>query len=254
MSVDDRPPLPRLRAALLDAARSRPAPRSLGRIRYSPLIAGAGIAAVFIVTLGFIFGPAEVVGADVLVDRDGDHWVVRIRDAAVQPRGVESALKERGIGAHVTAVPVGPSRVGQFVALGGGVVLVGGDSVSSATVRVPVGAPGLRLRLGRAAHPGESYSAPSDAYARGEPLECSGFWGKRVGEVADELPARFPGRIEWRSGDGAGVTDPRPDDVVTDALVHAPDRLLVVLGHEAATPFHTAASRGTPACPVGRDG
>lgn len=247
VTVQDQPPLPGLRAALVDAAGSY---RTRLRVHHTRMLAAAAVVILFAVTAGFFLAPTRI-EAGVLVERVGDEWVVRISDAAVRPDAVVLALGRRGVRAQVTPVAVGPSRIGEFVAVGGPVTLDGDDRLSSAVARIPVRATVVRLRLGRTAERGEAYDVPSDAYAEGEPLECSGVWGRRIGDVLEGIRRRFGGTIEWMTPDGTTAANPDPTHVVTHAVVRAPDRLLVAVSPHVATSFAMGASSGSPACPLG---
>lgn len=249
MTGHDHGPLPSLRAALVDAAGSY---RERQRVQHTRLLAAAAVVILVVVTAGFLFTPSHI-DASVLVERVGDELVVRIQDAAVRPDAVELALGRRGVHAQVTPVAVGPSRIGEFVAVGGPVRLDGDDRLSSAVARIPVRTTVVRLRLGRAAEPGEAYDVPSDAYAEGEPLECSGVWGRPVGDVVHDIRRRFGGTIEWIIPDGTSAADPDPSYVVTHAVVHAPDRLLVAISPYIGISFSLRPSSGSPSCPLGGD-
>lgn len=248
-------PLPSLRSALISAASREhlperadtdQAPRHTGVPVRSSLLAVAALLVAVVLATSLLATPVE---AGVRVRQSGDMWVIELRDASMGPRAVESALRREGIATTVIVAPVGPSRVGQFVTTEG-MELVGADASSSAIVRVPADRP-VTLALGRAARRGEPYAALSDAYAAGEPLECSGLWGRPVGDMLTaaqqhSLSVRFLRPDGQPAGD-----DDLATGVVTDALLRSPDDLVVYVSEQARSTFAHPPSRGSERCPVG---
>lgn len=259
--AEPRPSLPTLRSALiraaernhLDAARHQHHPVAWRRPRLLPglalAVAAGGLIVLLVMTASLIIG-ADPVAADVTVTRSGDEWVVRIHDASTTPEAVEAALRAEGLRASVNGVAVGPSRVGEFVNTGGA-LLEGPDPTSSDSIRVPVTAGAVALMVGRPAEPGESYLAPSDAYADDEPLECSGLWGLPAPDAVPELRRRV-GQVELVRADGQPASEPPEEGFVTDAVMTSADSVRVYISDEAASPFREPLSNGSAQCPVGR--
>jgi hypothetical protein len=167
-----------LREELMAATRRPP------RRRREKLAVGAVLVA-FVAGLVWV-GVASIsssppAAADIHVSHKDGRVTVRLTDLQNTPDGIERATDKAGLDIEVKGVPAGPSQVGRFV---GSFVDRGGaddleyerkGGVSFIAFSLPEHWPGkLTLYLGKAAKPGEFYQTSSDAYAKGEPLACSG--------------------------------------------------------------------------------
>ena len=203
--------------------------------------ASAFAAVIFGLVVFVAVGDQSPAGASVVVERVGDRWHVTLTDSEPSIEMIEDELRAAGIEAEVTAVPVGPSRIGQFVGGDHHVRLVGNADVSSSLVEIPVDAPSVRLRVGRPAAGDEPYEAFSDAFASGEPIECSGVWGTDSVEVVQA-------RIDDVTVVGEDGGAPPSNGVVADVRMLSPARALVFV---ADSPPADAPDLGSDRCPVG---
>lgn len=142
--------------------------------------------------------------AEVRVDRSGDELVVTLLELAEDPARLERELREAGVDVALEPVPTGPSGVGRFVGTTdtGGVAAevhpLEGTARNFTAFRVPARWTGaLRLLIGRAARPGEAYTAFTDALAPGEPLAGLPLPGRTAVEAL-ELVADRPWAISFR--------------------------------------------------------
>lgn len=211
--------------------------------------AGSAVAAILIVSVAAIAAvgsfASKPASASVIVTRDGNMFEVLVADDDATAAMVEAALADHGADAVVDAVPVGPSRVGQFVS-GDGTVSPSGGQLSSATVRFPADQRRVHLLFGRPAEPGESYVAVSDAFAAGEPLECrDGIWRERAEVAVPAVRVRFDD-VTVLGDDGQPVDDPSAG-TVGDVVVIAPGRALVRI-HAGEVPPGTV--DGSAECPL----
>ena len=191
--------------------------------------AGSVAAAVAVLVLGavavFSWGATQPVSASVVVTRVGDMWEVVVASDDATAAMVETALRDQGVDAHVDAVPVGPSRVGQFVSGNGAVSPSGGD-LSGPSVQFPAGQETVRMMFGRPARSGESYMAFSDAFARGEPLECvEDVRGAPATSALAAVKAAFD-EVSVVDENGQSMPD-MVDGVVADVIVVDPSRAVV---------------------------
>jgi hypothetical protein len=172
-----------LREQLVSAAHRQVA--SSRRVRRHGLLAAAAVAAtIALVAAVSIMGRPQPASAGVEIRVVGGRLEIRLTDVETRAGYVQDQIRKAGLDVAVITVPVGPSQLGRFVRVAGDdpPQLRTIDERGASTFvgfSVPVGWNGhLDLALGRAAHAGEGYVAFSDAYAAGEPLACSGLWGK----------------------------------------------------------------------------
>lgn len=175
-----------LRATTADLARRR---------RFRRWLAAA-VAAVVAAVASFltVLSPSPA-AADVVVEVRGNVVEVRVTDLDSTPDDVREAFEKAGLDVEVDGVPVGPSLVGRFVA-------VGFDADPSAPpvkrideraggflgFEVPKGWPGtMTISLGQPAAPRDLYFQGSDAFAEGEPLRCVEVRGRTLADAADLL-------------------------------------------------------------------
>lgn len=246
--VNDRDPIPGFRDQLVAAGGAYHARRRRRTVAARRAVTAAGaVLVVVIAAVAAMIGGGDPAGASVTITRVGDHWEVVVAGDDVTAAAVAEALVEHGVAADVAAVPVGPSRVGQFVSGDDGVRPAGGQ-LSASTVRFPVTDRSVRLLFGRPAGPGEDYLAVSDAFAAGEPLECvSDVWGAPAAPAVRKVAARFVD-VTVLDADGQPVEGP-VDGVVGDVLVVGPGRAIIRLG-DGPSPAGGIVE-GTSECPVG---
>ena len=179
-----------LRDELSAAAERDERGRRPRRLRQVGLAVAAAVVALLAAwTLG-TSGPAT---ADVEVTRRGDRVEVVLTDPDTDPDELVRAVRDAGFDAELRRVPTGPSAVGRYLGH------YGDDGIEDLQVHVddgttrvgfsiPKGWQGrLVIREGRPARAGEAYVASTDAFAAGEPLECSGVRGDPVRAVAGRL-------------------------------------------------------------------
>lgn len=199
--------------------RRRELARRAGSLAAAVAVSVAGVVAVF------SWGAGQPASASVVVTRVGDVWEVVVASDDATASMVETALRDQGVDAHVDAVPVGPSRVGQFVSGDGAVSPSGGD-LSGPSVQFPAAQVTVRLRFGRPARSGESYMAFSDAFAPGEPLECvEGVRGAPATSALAAVKAVF-NEVSVVNENGQPMPD-MVDGVVADVIVVDPSRAVV---------------------------
>lgn len=239
-------PLPGFREQLLAAGAGHHARR---RHRQETVRrAGAGVAAVVVALAAlaaFGWAGSGTASASVIVARDGNMWEVLVADDDATAAMVESALHREGVDAVVDAVPVGPSRVGQFIS-GDGTVEPAGGQLSAVTVRFPASQRRVHLLFGRPAGPGEGYVAASDAFGPGEPLECvDGVWRADVAAALARVRDRFD-HVVVLDDRGEQVNGP-PAGVVGDVIVSGPGRAFV---HVHSGPVPDGTVTGSARCPL----
>ena len=247
--------LPGLRDELVRSAWRQRARHRRRRVLVS--IGAAAVAASIAIVAVLAVGSSDPVAAGVEVEVVDGRIVVELTDVETRPGVVEAALRDVGLDAVVTALPVGPSNVGRFVAAESN--LPGGvdadiDQQSFVVFSAPVGLRDrIELGLGRPAE-GETYAAASDAYAPGEPLSCSGLYGQPVQHLrafADDHPELEISVQPFLDGPGIAVAadDPALDGLrVVDAVSTAPDTVLVYATEDGSSPFANPLSPERGAC------
>jgi hypothetical protein len=171
----------------LAAAAAREQARAWPR-RWRRIAVGVA-AAVAAVLAAFAIGTSGPATADVEVTHHGDRVEVVLTDPVVDPGELVRAVRRAGFAAELQRVPTGPSSVGHYLGS------YGDDDVEDlqgraddGTVRtgfsLPAGWKGrLLVREGRPARAGEAYVGSTDAFAHGEPLECTGARGRPVRDL-----------------------------------------------------------------------
>lgn len=239
-------PIPGLRDQLLAGGARLHARRRRRQERFRRAAAAAAFGTVFAVAVvvAFSWGGSEPASASVIVARVDGMWEVVVAGDDATAAMVEAALADRGVDGTVDAVPVGPSRVGQFVS-GDGAVAPAGGRLSASTVRFPGDSRTVRLLFGRPAGPGEPYAAFSDAFAAGEPLACvDNVWGEPVGTALQVVNGVFD-QVTVVGEDG------RPgalDGMIAEVVVPEPGRAVVWV--HTSTPVNVQRPR-PPRCPSG---
>ena len=226
----------KLRQALVDAVEVKR--RRQHRQAVTRRVAFAFVAMVAVVaTVVTITLPDDRAEASIEVEiRDGSVFV-RLLDLEARPQEIVGALRSAGIDAIVEEVPVGPSNVGRFVGSSSEqaeaihIFREAGSTFTSFSL--PQNYEGLlRLRVGRAAAPGEQWSASSSATAKGEVLACRSLGGLTPAEASSRLDGARA-RVTWLAvpdgllEPGAELHAPYADWRVIDAL--SPSEGLVVI-------------------------
>jgi len=247
-----------LRDALVGAVetkRTRQRRRAvMRRVAFAVVIAAALVASVVSVT-----GRDDKAEASLQIKVQDGTVVVRLIDLEDRPDEIIGALRNAGLDASVELVPVGPSNVGRFVGSSGSagtgpVSVTEGNAYSYVGFSVPQDFRGvLKLKLGRAAAPGERWIASSDAMAKGEPLACKNLYGLTVSEATREL-ARTSASVRWLAlpgglvAAGAQLDEPYAHWHVVDALATSPDDVLIGITADGSWPFLTKVPQVDPSC------
>ena len=252
--------LPGLREELVQAAwraqrRHRRRRVTIGAVA---AVAAASIALIAVIALD----SSEPAAAGVEVEIVDGRINVLLTNLETRPAVVEAALRDVGLDATVTSLPVGPSRVGRFVAdvarLPDAVTITEADGEDFLGFSAPNGlGDHLELVLGRPAA-GEPYALASDAYAPGEPLSCSDLYGDPFAALvafADDHPDL---RIDVQAFGDAGpagppvpvdAADPSSNDLrIADAISPAADTVTVYLTPDGESPFVEPLSPDQGAC------
>jgi hypothetical protein len=250
--------LPGLRDELVRAAS-----RVQGRHRRRRLTVAAGAvlaaAAVVVIAVVAVDSP-DPAAAGVEVEVVNGRIDVQLTNLETRPAVVQAALRDVGLDATVTAVPVGPSNVGRFVVsqtdLPGGIDAPGEDTFLRFSA--PVGfRDHLDLGLGLPARD-EPYVIASDAYAPGEPLSCAGLYGEPLTELQafatdhpdlDIVVQRFDGSPGPPLSLERAAADPTVTNLrIADALSPAADTVTVYLTPDGESPFAEPLSPDDGAC------
>lgn len=202
------------------------------------------IAAMAVITLSWPDG--KTASASVVVTRSGDMFEVVISPDVATAALVKDALSDHGVDALVEAVPVGPSRIGEFVS-GDNAVAPSGNGPSGTSVRFPAGQSRVHLLVGRPAEPAETYLAVSDAFAAGEPLECvDDVWAQPASSALPSIEAAFDDvTILGDDGQASAATA----GIVGDVLAIGPGRAVVRV-HETETGPPPGTVVGSRKCPL----
>jgi hypothetical protein len=165
--------------------------------RLSPLLA-AGLAAL-VMMAGWLVpgvGPGQDAAAPVELRREGDEYVVRVKDLFAETERYEAALRAEGLNISLKVVPTSPNMEGSAFMYDRNPksphpVVNCAPREGCQTVRIPIDHnANMRITLGRKARPGESYKGFSSLDAKGEPLHCVRYVGKTVAEVRELLRQR----------------------------------------------------------------
>ena len=214
---------------LLEEIVSSPAPVIIRQPRRRPHLAVViGSLTAILLAVGWLvpgaagLGPAPA-SAALDVKREGDHYVVMVRDLFAGPAMYQRELRERGLDVEVRLVPVSPASTGEVFYLDGtrdhsaitaiekpgGCSRLGGCPVG---FRIPVGFRGhATVLLGRAAGPGERYGILGAIEMEGQPFHCVDYVNRTLAEVLPLLRERGV-RAEFTSYAIPGVRPSAPAD------------------------------------------
>ncbi|MEV7808108.1 hypothetical protein AB0O28_34690 [Microbispora sp. NPDC088329] len=167
-------------------------------------------------------GPAPA-SAALDIRREGDHYVVMVRDLFAAPASYQRELRERGLDVEVRLVPVSPASAGQVmyfdgtrhhseitaIKARGECTRFGGCAIG---FRIPVRFHGEAIvLLGRAARAGERYGILEAVDMEGQPFHCVDYVNKTVAEVLPLLRERGV-RVEFTSYATKGPRPSAPAD------------------------------------------
>jgi len=199
-----------LRDELMAAAR-RP-PRRRGEKVAVAAVLVAFVAGLTWLAVGSI-SSSPPAAADIHVSHKDGRVIVRLTDFKNTPEQIERATDKAGLDVRVRRAPAGPSNLGRFV---GYVASEGAEDLHRAVdangttfvaFSLPEHWPGrLTLELGSPANPGEVYRAFSDAFAKGEPLACSGALGQPLRSIAARLDHDGATVVRFSAGGRPGRT------------------------------------------------
>jgi hypothetical protein len=162
------------------------------------------------------------------------------------------AFADHGLSIDLKLVAASPSLVGTVVAIeeanGSGIKALQGGSCITGGGGCPVGRriPAryqghAEITLGRAGKPGETYVASASAFARGEPLHCSGLDRVTAAEAEREIRSRGLTAV-WRPYRDSANTllDPQAvgRDFVIDADTIAENRIVVWVSPVTVADLH----------------
>ncbi|WP_182907345.1 hypothetical protein [Microbispora sp. H13382] len=146
-------------------------------------------------------GPAPA-SAALDIRREGDHYVVMVRDLFAAPATYQRELRERGLDVEVRLVPTAEGSAGRAIGFDGtrdtsGITVMkapgecewfGGCPIG---FRVPVNFRGhATVLLTRTARPGERYAIVEAIDMEGRPFHCVDYVNKTVAEVLPLLRER----------------------------------------------------------------
>ncbi|MBE3014758.1 hypothetical protein IL992_37110 [Microbispora sp. NEAU-D428] len=197
-------PVPATRRLRVPEAVTGAARRVLRRPRLAPLI--VSLTAVLL-AVGWLvpgaagLGPAPAAAA-LDIRREGDHYVVMVRDLFAAPASYQRELRDRGLDVDVRLVPVSSAWAGQVIGFDGtrdnsAITAIkapgectrfGGCAIG---FRIPVGFRGhATVFLGRAARAGERYGILEAFDMEGQPFHCVDYVNKTVAQVLPLLRER----------------------------------------------------------------
>ncbi|MGW4424748.1 hypothetical protein [Streptosporangium sp. NPDC004631] len=189
----------------------RPAPGARRRRWRLAVPAVTGLTAALMI-LGWLFpGGFGTTSASAALEikRQGDYYVITVKDLFAAPEMYEHELNARGLDIELRLEPTSPSQVGHIVVLNGDVeglrrgrVVSEKDSITTIEasgeasgscrwftgcpigLKVPVSFTGKgEIRLGREARPGEKYMILTSMGLPGEPLHCVDYINRTVDEM-----------------------------------------------------------------------
>ncbi|GAB3143599.1 hypothetical protein [Microbispora hainanensis] len=218
--------------------------RVLRRRRLAPLI--VSLTAVLLAVGWLVPGAAGLgptpAAAALDIRREGDHYVVMVRDLFAAPTSYQRELRQRGLDVDVRLVPVTAATVGRVFYF---------DGTRDLSAITPIEAPGectrfggcpigfripVRFRghatvfLGRAARPGERYGILEAFDMEGRPFHCVDYVNKTVAEVLPLLRERGV-RAEFASYVTKGPRPSAPADwYVYSGVMVADGQALVLVG------------------------
>ncbi|MEU6408960.1 hypothetical protein [Microbispora sp. NPDC046933] len=146
-------------------------------------------------------GPAPAAAA-LDIRREGDHYVVMVRDLFADPATYQRELHDRGLDVEVRLVPTAAGSAGRALYLDGTrdhsaitTIEAPGECVRFAGCpigfRIPVGFRGhATVLIGRAARPGERYGLLEAIDMEGQPFHCVDYVNKTVAEILPLLRER----------------------------------------------------------------
>ncbi|WP_433212536.1 hypothetical protein [Microtetraspora malaysiensis] len=169
-------------------------------VRPRPAGAIGAIAVLLAATAWLGSAPAS---AALDIEREGDQYVVTVKDMFAEPTMYERELRARGLKIDLRVVPVSASMVGEALVFDGtptssGVTRIKAPgecrrpfSLCSIGLRIPVKyRKQVTVFLGRPTRLGERYGLMTPIDSPGEPLQCVDFINKTVADVEPMLRAR----------------------------------------------------------------
>ncbi|MEU0566898.1 hypothetical protein ABZ297_16125 [Nonomuraea sp. NPDC005983] len=178
-----------------------------------PVVAVLAAAAV---VLGWVLpgalgiGPAPA-SAALDIKREGDYYVITVKDLFADPDMYQSELEARGLDVKLKLVPTSASMAGRIFVINSANLLKEGEPASADGPVKTIDAPGpchqfagcpvglkvpvgyqqqAEIILGREARPGEKYEMPPGIGLPGEPLHCVDYVDKTVAELEPMLRER----------------------------------------------------------------
>ncbi|WP_067133229.1 hypothetical protein [Microtetraspora malaysiensis] len=207
-----------------------------GGVRPRPAGVAGAIAVLLAATAWLGSAPAS---AALDIEREGDQYVVTVKDMFAEPAMYERELRIRGLKIELRVVPVSASMVGEVLVLDGTPTLSGvtrikapGEcrhpfSFCSIGLRIPVKyRKQVAVFLGRPTRLGERYGLMTPIDVPGEPLHCVDYVNKTVADVEPMLRARGL----KATFTAYGVKGPVPRDwYVYDGVLTAPGEVLMAV-------------------------
>ncbi|MEV4299250.1 hypothetical protein [Microbispora rosea] len=185
-------------------------------------------------------GPAPA-SAALDIRREGDHYVVLVRNLFAAPASYERELRDRGLDVDVRLVPMTPASVGRVLYVDGTRDLSAITPIAASGActrfdgcpigfRIPVEFRGhATVFLGRAARPGERYGILEAFDTEGQPFHCVDYINKTVAQVLPLLRER--GVRAKFSSPGAYAQPSAPADwYVHTGVMIADGQALVLVG------------------------
>ncbi|MET8004570.1 hypothetical protein [Nonomuraea glycinis] len=197
------------RELMYEIMAGEPAP-ARSRRRPRPLTLRAGVPAIALLAAAVVAlswglpsgtGPAQAAALD--IKREGDHYIIEIKDLYAAPERYEAQLRAAGLDITLQVAPSTAALEGQvfptapdhrYITEITGIYPPGPcDKLSGCAigVKIPVGFKGTAdITVDRKAKPGERYQSTTSFAAKGEPLHCVPYYNKTVDQVRALLKER----------------------------------------------------------------
>ncbi|TMR08580.1 hypothetical protein [Nonomuraea zeae] len=231
------------------------------RRRWAAVPALAALAAVL--TFGLGQAPAS---AALDIEREGDHYVITVKDLMADPQVYQSELRARGLDITLRLVPTSASQAGRMFVINDTDLLRSGRPVPEEGPITPIDAPGpcawargcqigvrvpvdydkkAEIILGRLAEAGEKYAMPPGIAMPGEPLHCVDYVNKTVAEIGPMLRERGV-EAEFISHGQRSAGPSAPEGwYVQDGVMSAAGKALMLIAPEP-NPQHPAPNASCP--------
>lgn len=210
--------------ARIQSAERRPV-RRRRRVVLLPTLAvvAAAVALMIFEPAGPLRGPSTAQASALRFTTSGGFIVARVKDLYASPARYRAAFAEHGLHISLLVVPSDPSMVGS-IGLGSEdyrQIKAGGHPLELKIPRNFTGS--AQIVLGRPARPGERYQQfPSSDFDRGQPLYCTGLYGKTVNDAMLVIRERGYTVVTAQGVGSAVPSTPPAGDYVWGAAPYSP--------------------------------